>query len=92
MRIIRKTFRKSEEDVPPERLYKESMILLRFLMVRDRLQKIVFFIGGAFPILVWTSAIISANDVEMMKHGVVKISAPNLNHIGTGVMSKGKFP
>jgi len=40
------------------------MILLRFLMVRNRLQQIVFFIAEALAILVGTSVIVSANDVE----------------------------
>lgn len=33
-------------------------------MERDRFKQIVFFIGGALAILVWTSVIVSANDVE----------------------------
>ena len=33
-------------------------------MKRDRLQQIVFFIAGAVAILVGTTVIVSANDVE----------------------------
>jgi hypothetical protein len=40
------------------------MIIIGFLMKRDRLQQIVFFIAGAVAILVGTTVIVSANDVE----------------------------
>ena len=44
-------------------------------MERHRLHHIVFFIAGTLAFLVWPSAIVFANDVENLKHGMVKITA-----------------
>jgi formylglycine-generating enzyme required for sulfatase activity len=55
-------------------------------MDKNRLKQFVFWMTGALAFLVWPSAIVFANDVEELKHGVVKITAKNPNRIGTGVI------
>lgn len=55
-------------------------------MVQNRLKEIVFFIAGAVAILVGTTVIVFADEIETLKHGVVKITATNPNRIGTGVI------